>query len=195
MGRPRQISDDQILAAMRRGVLAQGPHVPLEAVAAELSVTVPALLKRFGSRQALLLAALRPPENPEWIEVVGRGPDGRPLEEQLLEMFTRIQQFLAEAVPCLAALRESGIPCREISGEPTGPERALEALRRWLTLARERGLIAATELDSAAFAMLGTLHARAFLSHMHKVELSAHEQRDFLVELTRFFSRALSTAR
>src|SRR5215211_2549504 len=146
---------------MRRGVLARGPHVPLEAVAADLSVTVPALLKRFGNRQALMLAALRPPENPEWIDVVRRGPDVRPLEEQLLEMFTRILGFLAEAVPCLAALRESGIPRSEVFAKPTAPERALAAVRRWLKLAGDRGLVSATELDSAAFSMLGALHARA----------------------------------
>ena len=195
MGRPRQVSDDQILSAMRRGVLAQGPHVSLESVAADLAVTVPALLKRFGSREALLLAALRPPKNPEWIEVVQRGPDERPLEEQLLEMFTRIQAFLAETVPCLAALRESGIQCREVFAKPTAPERARDSLLRWLTLARERGLVSASELDSAAFAMLGALHARAFFSHMHKLELSPAEQHDFLTELARFFARALSTPR
>ena len=95
MGRPRQISDEQILTAMRSCVLARGPNVALEVVAKELAVSVPALLKRFGNRQKLMLAALRPPDEPEWIAEVARGPGEGPLERQLLEMFERIFAFMS----------------------------------------------------------------------------------------------------
>src|SRR5919199_1662061 len=161
MPRPRLVTDDQILTAMRRGGLARGAHVPLEAVADELSVTVPALLKRFGTRRALMVAALKPPERPEWVEMVLRGPDERPVETQLHEIFTRILEYLAEMVPCMAALRESGIPPDPISAK-SSMERSRQTLRRWLEIARERRMISAPELDAVSHAMLGAVHARAF---------------------------------
>src|SRR5262245_56950630 len=110
MARPRQVSDEQILAQMRRVVLAHGPSASLELVAQALDVSVPALLKRFGSRQQLLVAALRPPESPEWINQVAAGPTEAPFRQQLLDVFTQISDFMEEAVPCLTVLRESGIP-------------------------------------------------------------------------------------
>ena len=193
MARPRRISDDQILSSMRRGVLAHGSHVPLETVARDLSVTVPALLKRFGTRQALMLAALRPTGTPPWIEVARRGPDERPLETQLHEMFTQMLDYLGEVVPCLAALRESGIP-REQVFDKNGPEKAHLALRRWLERGREKGLVTATELDAIAYSVLGAIHSRAFFSHLRTQKFSARAQREFISELATFFARALRTA-
>src|SRR5205809_765396 len=114
MGRPRQISDEQILATMRQRALAEGPNVSLDLVANELKVSTPALLKRFGNRQALMLAALRPPEDPEWLAVARRGPGDGPLEAQLVDLFERIFAFMAEAIPCQTVLRESGIPMQKL---------------------------------------------------------------------------------
>jgi AcrR family transcriptional regulator len=193
MSRPRLVTDDQILTAMRRGVLARGARVPLEAVADELSVSVPALLKRFGTRRALMIAALKPPARPDWLEAIRRGPDARALETQLHEMFTRILNYLGEVVPCVAALRESGVPPERIFAKRSGPERAHEALRRWLELARERGLISATELDVVVHAMLGAVHGRAFFAHIRNQQPTARVQRDFVTELARFFTRALTS--
>ena len=64
MARPRLITDEQILQTMRASVLEHGPAVSLDLVAEKLKVTGPALLKRFGTRQALMIEALKPPEEP-----------------------------------------------------------------------------------------------------------------------------------
>lgn len=68
MARPRQISDEQILTTMCSCVLSHGPQVSLDLVAKELGVTGPALLKRFGTREELMLRALRPPEVPAFLK-------------------------------------------------------------------------------------------------------------------------------
>ena len=64
MGRPRQITDEQILDTTRTCVLEHGAQVSLDVVAERLGVTAPALLKRFGCRQELMVNALRPPAPP-----------------------------------------------------------------------------------------------------------------------------------
>jgi AcrR family transcriptional regulator len=56
--RPRQASDDEILKAAFRAIARLGPsRLTLADVAEEAGVSAPALVQRFGSKRALLLAA------------------------------------------------------------------------------------------------------------------------------------------
>jgi AcrR family transcriptional regulator len=192
MARPRQVSDEQILASMREAVLADGPGVSLEQVASHLKVSAPALLKRFGSRQALMLAALRPADNPAWIEQLAQGPGEGGLEEQLSSIFLQISEFMSDAIPCVVALRESGIPSEQLFPKSQHPERGLRAMQRWLKLAKQMGLVTAPELDTAAFAMLGALQTRAFFNHLMKREFPRGAQRQYVAELARLFTRTLA---
>ncbi len=191
MARPRLVSDEQILASMREAVLAHGPGVSLEQVASELNVSTPALLKRFGSRQALMLQALRPPERPDWIRALASGPGDGPLEDQLRDLFTRITDFMAETIPCVVALRESGIPHSQVFPHKE-PEAGLKAMQRWLKLAYDKGLIVAPELDAAAYAMIGALQARAFFAYLSKRQYTRAAQRQYVEELTQLFTRTLA---
>ena len=56
MARPRSMSDAAILDAAERAIAAYGPAFSLESVARRLGVTPQAILHRFGSRHALVLA-------------------------------------------------------------------------------------------------------------------------------------------
>jgi AcrR family transcriptional regulator len=192
MARPRLVSDEQICHAMRQAVLAHGPAVSLDVVAQELGVTGPALLKRFGTRENLLLAALLPPPEPDWVRFVRTGPSSAPLREQLLEIFTRISAFMQEAVPCLTALRESGIPHSRAFRDRAPPLRGLESLKGWLVAARERGLVTASELDTTALAIMGALQARAFFQHVLQADVPPRSQQDYLQELADLFTRTLA---
>lgn len=191
MARPRQISDEQILTAMRTAVLAHGPAVSLDQVAASLNVTAPALLKRFGSRQKLLLESLRPPEKVEWIERLDAGPTEEDFRTQLLGHLRSIADFLNLVVPCVSALRESGVSPESIFSRNQPAIAGLQALERWLRKARKLGLIAARETDSAAAAILGAVQNRAFFAHVMKQEFSAASQRRYHEELAELFCRAL----
>ena len=62
----------------------------MDVIAEDLGVTAPALFRRFGSRNDLLTAALRPEERPPFIADLELGPDRRPVETQLVEIFTKI---------------------------------------------------------------------------------------------------------
>ncbi len=192
MARPQKITDQQILDAMRKAVLARGPAVPLDQVAASLGVTGPALLKRFGNRQNLLVQALLPPENPAWRVEAMKGPTDEPFEEQLLRLFRQISGFMSELVPCMSALRESGIQLDPSKfADDRGPRGAVRVLREWLEAARRKGLIDTVETETAAFSMLGALQLRAFLSHIAKEEFSPASQDKYLAELAGLVTRAL----
>lgn len=56
MGRPRKISDDELIAACARAIGAHGPGFTLAQVAAQAGVAVGTVSGRFGSKHRLLLA-------------------------------------------------------------------------------------------------------------------------------------------
>jgi AcrR family transcriptional regulator len=193
MARPRQITDEQILAATRACVLAQGSQVPLDTVGAELGVTGPALLKRFGSRQELWLRALKPPASMPFADELQRGPSPDvPLVEQLDALFLQVFAFFAEVVPCVVALRESGIPQHKVFENCASPVQAIQVLTRWVELAVERGLAQTDAPDSVGTAMLGALQTRAFTAHVMKQVYSTRSNREYLRDLAILFSRALA---
>jgi AcrR family transcriptional regulator len=194
MGRPRQVTDEEILGVARRCALEHGPGVSLDVVAQGLGVSGPALLKRFKSRNAMLLAALRPSDEPPWVRALADGPDGRPLKRQLAEVFGRVLHDAAAEMPCLMVLRESGIPFEALyaKGTTPAPMRALRALTSWLGRGRARGLLSARELESAAAAMLGALQGRVFLPHVCRRSFWQNSDRRFVEELAAVFTRALT---
>lgn len=194
MARPRQITDDEILKMTRACALERGPQVSLEVVAERLGVTPPALIKRFGTRRALLLAALRPTDDPQWIRDIANGPDERPLAVQMEDKLGRILDLMVREVPCLVALRESGIPIEEIfqPGTVPAPVRGLRALAAWLERACERGLASCEDSETAASAIMGSLQSRIFLAHLLNRSYLHRSQQDFLKSLSRMFARALA---
>jgi len=59
VGRPRKISDDELMTACGRVIGRHGPGFTLAQVAAEAGVAVGTVSGRFGSKQGLLLAMMR----------------------------------------------------------------------------------------------------------------------------------------
>lgn len=192
MARPRLITDEQILAATREIVLDHGVQSPLELVSARLGVTAPALLKRFGTRQALLVAALSPDD--ALLEAVFEVPvDDRPLTEQLEGLVARLSRFFAHMFPRLMALRECGVPMKVLDGDTKVPRpvRAVQATQRWLEQARARGLVDSALMETAATAIVGALSTRAISSHLSKRPWSSRSEREYQHELALLFTRAL----
>ena len=194
MARPRQVTDEAILETARACVLAQGPGVSLDAVAERLGVSGPALLKRFGSRQALMIAALRPSAMPPWMDVLGEPPTAAPLCEQLHALFERILAFFAQEVPRMSALCESGIPLSAIFDADTAPPpvQGARALADWISRARDLGLVEGEDFETTASAMLGALQGRVFSRHLFKRAWWKRTEREFLSDLATLFSRALA---
>ena len=127
---------------------------------------------------------------------VAEGPDERPLQEQLEDLFGRVLDVMVREVPCMVALRESGIPLDEIFTPGTAPQpvRALRALGAWVERARARGMAACDDSETAASAMIGALHGRIFLSHLLRRSWLRQAQNDFVRTLAHMFAKALAPA-
>jgi AcrR family transcriptional regulator len=194
MTRPRQVTSEAILEAARVCAVERGPNVSLEVIAERVGVTPPALLKRFGSREAMMIAALRTAEEPGWVRELAAGPDDRPLDEQLTALFSRILEFFSSEAARMSTLCESRIPINRIfdAERPPPPVQHTWALAGWLDQARARGLVRREDFEMAALGMLGALHARAFLKHFFRRSFWRGSRRDYVAGLAKLYARALA---
>ena len=199
MTRPRTVSDESILAAARSCAVERGPAVSLEVIASRVGLTSPALLKRFGTRQELMIAALRPSDPPAWLLELEKGPDNRPLAVQLPEMIDRILEFFSTEMPCLTVLAESGFPIEHIfdQSQPPPPLRSIWALAQWLARAQKRGLVAdgaiqGRDFEGVAASLLGALHGRVFLSDFLGASYWRRSRDEYVSDVARIYTRALA---
>jgi AcrR family transcriptional regulator len=199
MARPQRISDQQIIDAMLAAMVAHGPSVSLDVVAGELGVSVPAVLKRFGTRRALMIRALRLPESPPWFATVAALPDQRPLLVQMEELLETLWGFFVEMMPQLIALRASGINIDEVYRSEDGtpvPLRAIGVLAAWLRRAFDQHLIDKAQLkqmapEHVANAILGAVQSRFFFSTIAGTPLSVRAQRPYLRDIAQLFTQSL----
>lgn len=167
MPRPQRVLDEQIRATARQVFLELGPAAPLQAIAERLGISQAALLHRVGSKEALMLSALRP-ETPTAVGLLEQGPSrDTPLEEQLLTALLHHRDYLRGLVPNLFVLRCSALGVARAMQSVTPPPVALrKELISWLTRARRAGLAALEDPEVVAEALCGTVEARCFNTHV-----------------------------
>ncbi len=83
MARPQTVSDTQILNTALECFLQHGPEVSTETIARQLNVSPQALLKRFGTKQKLMMSALKQVMLSSSVPELLAEPDDRPVEQQL----------------------------------------------------------------------------------------------------------------
>jgi AcrR family transcriptional regulator len=193
--RPRQFTDEELWAAARRCILEHGPQVPVATIAAELGVSSAALFHRVGSKAELLRKALEIDERLEWIQRIERGPDDRPVKEQLGELVRTVDEFFRRMMPTFVMLRSSGL-CPQELFEPSGelpPVRAVRAFTQWFAALHEQGRIVAPRPRALAVALLGALQARHALRHAVGESFPDGEP-DYLETLVALFVEGLRPA-
>jgi AcrR family transcriptional regulator len=176
--------------------------VSLDVIARRVGLTSPALLKRFRTREELMIAALRPSDAPAWVAELEHGPDDRPLVVQLTDLIDRVLDYLSSEMPCLTALSESGFPVEHIfdQAEAPPPFRGIWALAQWLKRAAQRGLIDAHVIDGSDFegvaaGLLGALHGRVFLSDFLGASYWRRSRDEYVADIARIYTRALAPPR
>ena len=181
MARPRQFSDDEILDAARACILENGPSVSTNVIAERIGISQAALFKRFGTKEDLFLAALVSTEDPPWMPIAERGPHPGDLREQLIEIALQITGFFRERMPCIMALRFSGItPDRVFARFPIPPPvRGMLTMRSWFETATEHGWLRQHDAESSAMALLGALHFRGLVHSMAPGKVPKRDDRQW----------------
>ncbi len=168
MGRPKEVTDEQIVVAARRCFLERGAGVSAADIARELGVSHTTLFNRFGSKEALMIAALAPPQILPWAARLSEGPDERPIREQLIEIGVVMSDYFTHLAAGLSVLRAAGIGPEKLfrRGSEPPPVQAFRALSGWLKRARRRGLIGDVDIAALTSTMIGALHNRSFTRSM-----------------------------
>ncbi|MEM6734282.1 MAG: hypothetical protein AAF658_22145, partial [Myxococcota bacterium] len=147
----------------------------------------------------LMLAALAPPQKPDWISFVERGPDDRALSEQIGDIAKRATEFLADLVPCISVLRASGMtPETLFARYEQGPPvvLAVKALVGWVERAKAKKLVRDDVTPLAATMLfLGSLQLPAFLAHisMGRSPVNAISDPDHVTQMVELITRSLET--
>ena len=169
VGRPKQVSDEQIVAAARRCFLDRGARVSASDIAGELGLTHTTLFNRFGSKEALMIAALGPPQKIPWVATLEAGPDDRPIRDQLVEHCRVMSGYFEELQAGLSVLRAAGISVAKAyhrrKGDPP-PVQAFRALTAWLRRAQRQGRLAKCDVETLAATILGALHNWVFTARV-----------------------------
>lgn len=157
--RPRSVSDDDILEAARACLLAHGPAVSMSVIGKKVGISGPGVLKRFGSKEELVVRALLSEVPPD----LSRGPQSGPLAPQLVALLLSTERRLRQAAPRLATLRAGGVTASKWIGQPR-PRLARRSLRGWLEQAQRSHGLAHPDLETAADLLISLVEARGFLS-------------------------------
>jgi AcrR family transcriptional regulator len=169
MGRPKEVTDEQITVVARRCFLKRGAGVSAVDIAHELGVSHTTLFNRFGSKEGLMIAALGPPERVPWVATLDAGPDDRPIRDQLVEHAKVMSAYFQELQAGLGVLQAAGIaPAKAYRGrkDESPPLQAYRALVGWLDRARSKGRLADCDIETLAKTILGALHGWAFTTHV-----------------------------
>lgn len=145
MSRHKKVTDEQIIAAARAEFLAEGVSVSMDVIAGRLGVTAPVLFMRFGSKLNLFYRSVLPDELPWWAVAaeLRKGPgavsERGPIEQQLEEIGIRIARQFCEVLAVLKLCSKTAVAMDKIMVMLQVPaiEETIDALDRWLTLARE----------------------------------------------------------
>ena len=166
MARPRTVSDEQILEAARVCFLEHGASVSTAVIAEQLEISQPALFRRFGTKERLLIAALRP--SPDHVlALLEVGPDDSPMRAQLREIAAALDTFAHEMVPRVFVLRSAGVHPGKLCAEGEQPPtlRVQQAMAAWTRRGQELHRLSAGNVDAISMAFLGAIQGRAFVQH------------------------------
>jgi len=186
MGRPQTISDDDILRVAREAFIEHGPGLSVAQVARRLGVSHAALFQRVGTKQDLLLRALRPDGPPrDLLARLEAGPVAdQPVHDQLQPILEGLFAFVDDVMPALLALRSARLPQRPSGGggRPI-PIQLREALAGWLSDAVERRMVDLAAPWAVAEGLLGALEARALNRHVGGPDSVLADDASFLLDL------------
>lgn len=173
MGRLKRIGDDELLSRARAVLVRDGLSVSSRALAREIGVSSSVLFQRYGSMQALLLAAMVPPA-PDIAALLGRRDDDVDPAQRISGLIAALLEYMRELAPLFAALApHPGFRLEQfLERHPDSP---IETLRRGLTaelaFERARGTINCDDEGTLAFELIALAFAMAMFER-----LGVHEQ-------------------
>jgi AcrR family transcriptional regulator len=151
MGRHKTISDQEVLRVAREVFRDQGHTATTRAIAEAAGISEAVLYQRFGSKDDLFFAAMRP-RGPDIEELLGPEDPSEDAHTYLRTVIVRIGKYFADVIPL--ALRvmthPSFDPASLARAQPTGAAVLREGLAaRLASLARRKRIATPSEAVTA----------------------------------------------
>lgn len=185
MGRPKQVTDEQILKVARELFLKEGYSVSTATIARTLGVSEATLFKRFSTKLELFKAAMGFPKF-DIDGVRARFYKNKDTKQGLIEAVEEIIKFQTELLPMILRLLSvpSGISIDSIKGNPDSPPLKMTRLvAEFLAELDDKGLISINDPLITAKVILGATHNFAYLHLLLQDEFKKEEVRRFAREL------------
>lgn len=195
MGRQKTVSDWTMLEAARAAIIEHGPQVSTTVIAERLGLSQSALFKRFGTKEELVTAALKI-ETPAWLGELDRGPDERPIKDQIRTLADRFCEQIETELPIVMALQQLGInPMKRIAEDEEHPSLEIHrAFVRWLERARAAGRIERFEPALVGTVLLAGLHRVSFSRHVGIAGMPFDDHEAFVEQLVELICYAIEPA-
>lgn len=159
MARPKTITDDALLAAAREVFAAHGHTASTRQVADAAGISEAVLYQRFGNKDELFFAAMRPPP-PDVPAILGPDPADGDARADLCRVVVRAGRHFAAAIPLGLRVMSHPLftPARLGQVPPGGGPSLREALTARLDAFVERGRIADVDTAVAARVLISLAH-------------------------------------
>ncbi|MVN86364.1 TetR family transcriptional regulator [Deinococcus sp. HMF7620] len=160
MARPRQISDEQIVAAAQEVFLEQGFSATTAAIARRAGVSEGTLFNRFTSKEDLFAAAIGLTNYGQWraalLEAAGQGEVRRNLERAALSMLHEAEQLVPRLMVVFSRGHDpSHNPMLDRLDDPMRADAGV--LAAYLQAEVRLGRLRPLDADIAALTMVGAL--------------------------------------
>jgi AcrR family transcriptional regulator len=159
MGRQKTISDDDVLRIARNIFREQGHTATTREIAQAAGISEAILYQRFGSKDELFFAAMRP-RGPDIEHLLGPKDPPEDALSYLHAVVARLGEYFAEVIPL--ALRVMMHPSFEPSSlaraQPGGPALLLEGLAARLASLARRGELAMPSASVTARLLISLAH-------------------------------------
>lgn len=99
MARPPKITNDEILAAARQVFLAQGMGASTLEIAELAGISEASIFKRFGTKQALFLAAIGISKTPAWVKRLEADIPKSAFKAEVIQICQEILVFYEDVMP------------------------------------------------------------------------------------------------
>jgi AcrR family transcriptional regulator len=154
MPRTPTISNEEILAAAREVFLAQGLGASTLAIAEKAGISEASIFKRFGTKQALFLAAIGVLETPPWVKHLA--PPTPAMRSELTDICTQMLDFYQEVLPrVMMMMTQHQMPHPQLMPPP--PVRDTLLLTKFLEQGMAQGYLHAGNAQVIAHLLVGSI--------------------------------------
>lgn len=197
--RPKKVSDEEILQAVRRCLIDHGGSVSTQFIADSLGVSQATLFKRFGSKSNLLQTAILLPSKAskarDMMMMLQEGPTDEPVRVQIERLLLRFLRFFDEILPSFASLHAAGLTFDDPLPDSAPPVMARKFLTEWIEQLQQSGRIRnGAHPESIALTLIGSIQHRSLRIHLLRDTTLKQTEEEYVSSIVEVLWQGLSPA-